>query len=108
MSSNRPPVVFSSVAEALGDVAAAIQQTGGGVSADVETALFEIADGLDYLGGRRATLERFAIAVLGAVPLAVPPEEAAHHAWTRAIAALAWADEHRAEVDKASRSPATK
>lgn len=104
MSSDSGQVAPSPIACALGEVAEAVRMIGG-VSPEVETALFEISDSLDYQHGRRAVLERFATAVLSAIPLAVPPEEAASHAWTRALAALRWADNHRAELDKAATHP---
>ncbi len=74
---------------------------------DLQDALFQIADAINDIGGdRRATLERFVAAGLAAAPLKVAPEDAARLAWTRALAALRWADDHAAEVEAAVRLPA--
>lgn len=70
-----------------------------------EDALFQVADAVDALSTRRTMLERFAAASLHNLNSAVPPDVAAHLAWTRALAMLAWLDEHAAEVEAATQHP---
>jgi hypothetical protein len=95
------------VAGALAQLAAAIRELDGATthSPEVRDALLEIADNLGHLGSRRAALDHYVAAVLGALGPGVGPQRAASIAWGRAIAAMRWADEHRAEVQAASRYP---
>lgn len=69
----------------------------------INEALLELVDAIDAHASRRAQLERFVAAALSVIPANVSPEDAARLAWTRALAALRWADDHAEEVAAAAR-----